>query len=142
MLCKVTYQDEIRRPFGKLYPTAFDGIYMGVHSTTQSRVYNPKHKRVEIHTNVKVFDGRKATHLLKDLKSDPAMAATVQPMTLVDPKQKNFEGEDAICLDGQADDANETSNGQIGQNVGNPEIGSARPVGSSPEWYEISAGTA
>ena len=100
MLCKVTYAEEVRKPMGKLFPTAFDGIYMGTVSSSQSRVYNPRHGRVEVHTNVKVFDERKATHLLKDLISSTTPAAATAPMTLIDPSQKHFEGEETVTGEG------------------------------------------
>ena len=64
-LCRVHMPGTWR--VNKLGPIAFDGIYLGVHSTTQSRIYNPYHRAVEIHTNVKVFEDRSATHLLEGL---------------------------------------------------------------------------
>ena len=86
-ICDAVYAEEIRRPMGKISPNAFDDIYMGTFSNSQSRVYKPRHRRVEVHTNVNVLDVMKATHHLRHLGPNPA--TTTRRMTLVDANQKH-----------------------------------------------------
>ena len=98
MLCKVFVPKEQRRDDGKLIPVAIDGIYMGVASTTQCRVYIPSKREVEVCTNVKVFENKRATHLLTGILTTTARIGSSKPaMTLTDPARQHYDGEYPIA---------------------------------------------
>ena len=88
MLCKTHVPKEKR---DKLMPTAEDGIYIGVASETQSFVYLASQKAVVQRTSVKVFEDRKASHLLADIVAETSY--TVTPITLKYPYHAHYEGE-------------------------------------------------
>ena len=96
MLCKVHVPKE-KRHDGKLEsPIALDGIYMGVHSETQHRVYVPyeDYRSVGIYTNVKIFENRKATHLLQRLvTTSSVIGSSNAAMALTDQSNEHYPGE-------------------------------------------------
>ena len=93
MLCKV----HIPKRDSKLHPVAMDGIYLGYLSPTQCRVYIPAHKRGEYHTNVKVFEGMKATHLLSEIPTNSQISPPA--MMLVDLNARHHPDEEVVSGD-------------------------------------------
>ena len=96
MLCKVHIPKERKQKDGKLSPVAMDGIYMGVASTSQHRVYIPARKEIQIHTSVKVFERRRALHLLSDLYGQSNYPLTPTPMMLNEAGDRHFAEEEAV----------------------------------------------
>ena len=111
------------RERAKLDEVAIDGIYMGVCSTTQHSVYIPRRRALETHTNVKLFENQRATHLLEDLltKSTDAIATSVKPLTLTSPDNRHYQYEEVEVIDDDAEPDTQRHQPQNLENVNNDE---------------------
>ena len=96
MLCKVHIPKELRK---KLSAVTWDGIYMGVDiERSHHRVYVPVKKSVMLATSIRVYEDKKATHLLQGVSLRPNV---VPAMSLIDGTNTHYEDESVTPPDAQ-----------------------------------------